>query len=43
MRQSLEAAYRLAVEAMMQDALAADAERLEATPVHECASTWARS
>ena len=34
MRQSLEAAYGLAIEARVENALAADAERLEATPVH---------
>ena len=34
MRQSLETAYRLAIEGMLENALAADAERPEATPVH---------
>ena len=34
MGQGHETAYRLAIEAMGDNALAADAERLEATPVH---------
>ena len=34
MRQSLEAADRLEIEAGVENARAADAERLEATPVH---------
>ena len=34
MRESLETAYRLAVEAMVENALAADAARPEARPVH---------